>query len=323
MSVAEILAAARQADSPEPAASVDPPTAEPSPPATSPTAAKKTAQARPSVAEMLALARAQKSPDAAAQPAASQATTKKKPQGTAQARPSVAEMLAQARGQKSSDKAPQSAAKKPTARKTAATPPAKTRHTRSILAAPPQTALAGPLSKSAAAAQAAGKNSQAAAQPQAHPAGFSSPHGATLLHRCWSTLKFLLPRFYRRPPAQVTVGFPHDFPAGQVQTKYVAEFGIWVANADYNGQRQLYALQAACTQHNCTTNWLAAEQKFKCPAHGCSFRQDGSNCAGPASRPLERCAIHLTDDGQVEIDTSRTFRAEMGQWDNPACFIPQ
>jgi hypothetical protein len=35
---------------------------------------------------------------------------------------------------------------------------------------------------------------------------------------------------------------------------------------------------------------------------------------GPAPRPLERAAITLADDGQIEINKGRPLRQEIGQW---------
>ena len=37
--------------------------------------------------------------------------------------------------------------------------------------------------------------------------------------------------------------------------------------------------------------------------------------------PLERYAIKLADDGQLEVDKSRTFNQEMGQWSDAASFV--
>ena len=71
----------------------------------------------------------------------------------------------------------------------------------------------------------------------------------------------------------------------------------------------------------CTPNWLEGEQKFKCPCHGSGFYKDGINFEGPAPRPLERFAIKIADDGQVEIDKSKKFQQEMGQWKDPASFV--
>ncbi len=49
---------------------------------------------------------------------------------------------------------------------------------------------------------------------------------------------------------------------------------------------------------------------------------DGVNFEGPAPRPLERYAIQLAAAGQIEIDKSKTYQEEMGQWTDPSCFIP-
>ena len=92
---------------------------------------------------------------------------------------------------------------------------------------------------------------------------------------------------------------------------------MWVVNSEYNGQPQIYALRTVCTHLGCTPNWLEGEQKFKCPCHGSGFYKDGINFEGPAPRPLERYAIRLADDGQLEIDKSKLFQEEMGQWNDP------
>lgn len=136
------------------------------------------------------------------------------------------------------------------------------------------------------------------------------------------TVKFMFPNVLREPPSKFKVGFPDAFPSGQVQEKFKAQFGIWVVNAEYNGQQQIVALKSVCTHLGCTPNWLEAEQKFKCPCHGSGFYKDGINFEGPAPRPLERYAIRLADDGQIEVDKSRTFQEEMGAWTDPGSFIP-
>jgi cytochrome b6-f complex iron-sulfur subunit len=136
------------------------------------------------------------------------------------------------------------------------------------------------------------------------------------------SVKFMFPNVLREPPSKFKVGLPDAYPAGQVQTKFKAEFKVWIANAEYNGQQEIYALKSVCTHLGCTPNWLEAEQKFKCPCHGSGFYMDGINFEGPAPRPLERYAIRIASDGQIEIDSSRTFQEEMGQWSDPSCFIP-
>jgi cytochrome b6-f complex iron-sulfur subunit len=150
--------------------------------------------------------------------------------------------------------------------------------------------------------------------------GFWALGGVTTL---WTlaVVRFMFPNVLREPPSKFKVGSRDAFSAGQVQTKYKAQYGVWVINTQYHGEQQLVALKSVCTHLGCTPNWLEAEQKFKCPCHGSGFYKDGVNFEGPAPRPLERYAIQISDDGQVEIDKSRTFQEEMGEWSDPACFI--
>ncbi|MGD9646153.1 MAG: ubiquinol-cytochrome c reductase iron-sulfur subunit [Pirellulales bacterium] len=135
------------------------------------------------------------------------------------------------------------------------------------------------------------------------------------------TARFMFPNVLIEPPSTFKVGPPTDFPPGGVSEKFKAQFGVWVVNGEYNGQQQLYALRTVCTHLGCTPNWLEGEQKFKCPCHGSGFYKDGINFEGPAPRPLERYAIRLADDGQLEIDKSKKFQEELGQWRDAACFV--
>ena len=150
--------------------------------------------------------------------------------------------------------------------------------------------------------------------------GFTSLAATNLL---WllGLARFLFPNILMEPPTRFKVGFPDDFAPGQVQTKFKAQFGVWIARFEYEGEPQIYALKTVCTHLGCTPNWLEGEQKFKCPCHGSGFYKDGINFEGPAPRPLERYAIKLADDGQLEVDKSRTFNQEMGQWSDAASFV--
>ena len=134
--------------------------------------------------------------------------------------------------------------------------------------------------------------------------------------------RYLFPNILTEPPSQFKIGFPADFPPDSVVTKFKAQFGVWVVNSEYDGQQQITALMSVCTHLGCTPNWLEGEQKFKCPCHGSGFYKDGINFEGPAPRPLERYAIKVADDGQLEIDKSKSFQQEMGDWSDPACFVP-
>jgi cytochrome b6-f complex iron-sulfur subunit len=346
MSVAEILAAARKADNksgaspaseaPAPAESAPPAeateaAAAPAPPAKQP-AKKAIGGARPSVAEMMAMARGEK----AAGGAAPTAKESPKPAPKPAAKPAAA-----------------AAKKEPAAKSTPV-------DTQSILAAARAGAKPGPMTKAEAASKAprpaadvqkakakeaivvppmparpdyakpATQRSQADQQAErraflfgmsALAVGFSAL-AATAAAWTLGTARFMFPNIVRLPPSRFRVGGPDKFAPGQVEEKFKATFGVWIVNAEYNGQQQIFALKSVCTHLGCTPNWLEAEQKFKCPCHGSGFYKDGINFEGPAPRPLERYAISIASDGQIEVDKSRIFQEEMGQWRDPASYVP-
>ncbi len=318
-----------------------------------PKPAAKPAGARLSVAEMLAAARGEKSGVPAAAAAAKPAAPKPAASKPAAAKPAAAKPAAP----KPAAPKPVADKTKPSPEKTAA--PGATakapKDTASILAAARGGTKPGPISKAAAAAQV----TKAAeikvtpskttvppmpvkpeyAKPKPKPAenedrrsfmqllfgsflavGFTSLAAATGL---WTLglARFMFPNILTEPPSRFKVGFPNDFPPGSVEEKFKALFGIWVVNTEVNGTREIFALRTVCTHLGCTPNWLEGEQKFKCPCHGSGFYKDGVNFEGPAPRPLERYAIKLADDGQLEVDKSKLFQEELGQWTDPSSFV--
>lgn len=134
--------------------------------------------------------------------------------------------------------------------------------------------------------------------------------------------RFMMPNVTAEPPQRFKVGFPGDYPQGRVETKYQQRFGVWVVHGVYRGKRQIYALRTVCTHLGCITLWQENEQKFKCPCHGSGFYKDGVNFEGPAPRPLPRYAIRIADDGQLEVDRGKIFQEELGQWQDPGCYVP-
>jgi cytochrome b6-f complex iron-sulfur subunit len=335
-SVADILAAARKADAKAgaaetPAAEGAPAEAAPEAAPSAPLAKKPAGGGRPSVAEMMAMARGEKSGAAPAAP-------KEKPA----AKPAAA------------------AAKPAPAKKEAAAANAEPVDTQSILAAARKDVKPGPMTKAEALAKgspvaadakkakakeaivvppmpvkpayakpgAAKASKEQAAERRAFLFGMSAlAIGFTALSAtaaAWTlgSVRFMFPNILREPPSRFSVGTPDKFPPGQVEERFKAQFGVWIVNAEYNGQQEIFALKSVCTHLGCTPNWLEAEQKFKCPCHGSGFYKDGINFEGPAPRPLERYAIGIASDGTIEVDKSRTFQQEMGAWDDPSCFLP-
>jgi len=136
------------------------------------------------------------------------------------------------------------------------------------------------------------------------------------------TARFMVPNVHAERSRRFKAGFPADYPPGRVETRFQQQHGVWVVNGVWQGRRQIFALRAACTHLGCVTVWQAGPRRFKCPCHGSGFHADGRNFEGPAPRALDRCAIRLADDGQLEIDAGRTFQAELGQWDDPDSYVP-
>jgi cytochrome b6-f complex iron-sulfur subunit len=134
--------------------------------------------------------------------------------------------------------------------------------------------------------------------------------------------RFMMPNVLVAAPSRFKIGPPSDYPPDMVSEKFKAQFGIWVVNTVYNGQRQIYALVSVCTHLGCTPNWLLGEQKFKCPCHGSGFYISGINFEGPAPRPLERAGISIAPDGMLEVDKSLKFQEEMGQWADGNSYVP-
>lgn len=95
--------------------------------------------------------------------------------------------------------------------------------------------------------------------------------------------------------------------------------GFWLVNL--GDERKLVALSTICTHLGCIPNWLASDQKFKCPCHGSGFYANGVNFEGPTPRSLERFRIYIDSDGQVVVDQTKVYRDEMGEWDNPESYI--
>ena len=124
------------------------------------------------------------------------------------------------------------------------------------------------------------------------------------------TVRFMYPNVLQEPPTLFKIGAADKFDDGNVYEQWKNEYGVWIVK----NEGKLYAIRTVCTHLGCTPNWLEGEQKFKCPCHGSGFRKTGINFEGPAPRPLERFSIAIADDGQVQIDKSKKWQQELGQW---------
>lgn len=111
--------------------------------------------------------------------------------------------------------------------------------------------------------------------------------------------KFMLPNVLYEQSQVFKAGRPEDFPEG-VSTKLMKEYRVWIIKTPDT----LYALWGRCTHLGCTPNWFDAEKRFKCPCHGSNYTIQGDVIAGPAPKPLNRCAVALLPTGEILVDKS-------------------
>lgn len=114
-----------------------------------------------------------------------------------------------------------------------------------------------------------------------------------------ATLKFIFPNVLYEPPQTFKAGHPDEFPLG-VSTRWTKAQRVWVVR----NEQGIYALWARCTHLGCTPNWFQAENRFRCPCHGSNYTPQGDVIAGPAPKPLYRCAIRLLPSGELLVDKS-------------------
>ena len=114
-----------------------------------------------------------------------------------------------------------------------------------------------------------------------------------------ATLRFIFPNVLYEPPQTFKAGRPEDYPVG-VSTRWTKEQRVWIVRTEDG----IYALWARCTHLGCTPNWFQAENRFRCPCHGSNYTPAGDVIAGPAPKPLYRCAIRLLASGEILIDKS-------------------
>jgi cytochrome b6-f complex iron-sulfur subunit len=132
-----------------------------------------------------------------------------------------------------------------------------------------------------------------------------------------ATVRFLFPQRPLQAAHPIQGGDPSTYAPG-VDERWKEKYGIWIVR-DTNS---IYALVAVCVHLGCTPNWLAAQNKFKCPCHGSGYYVSGINFEGPAPRPLERAEIGVSaEDGQIIVDKATRFLYERGQWSDPKAFV--
>ena len=130
-------------------------------------------------------------------------------------------------------------------------------------------------------------------------------------------LRFMFPNVLFEPPQSFRAGFPDEYSAGEVSTRFKDQYAVWIVRST----NEIYVLSTVCTHLGCTPSWMDRDQKFKCPCHGSGFRKTDIHFEGPAPRPLERYRVVLGDDGQLLVDKTRKYQYEKGEWSDPESFV--
>ncbi len=129
--------------------------------------------------------------------------------------------------------------------------------------------------------------------------------------------RFMFPNILIEPPTRFKVGFPDSLSPGQVETKFIAQFGVWIVRYEFERPADVLCDQVRVYASGCTPNGWKRSKNSNVPATAAVFIRTRL-FRGPAPRPLERYAISLADDGQLLVDNSRTFQQELGQWKDPS-----
>ncbi|MGB6483294.1 MAG: ubiquinol-cytochrome c reductase iron-sulfur subunit [Candidatus Acidiferrales bacterium] len=133
-------------------------------------------------------------------------------------------------------------------------------------------------------------------------------------------LRYFFPRALFEPPAQVNIGVPAGFQMG-VNQQFLQSDRIWVRK----DPGRIFVIRAICTHLGCTPDWMPMQNIFHCPCHGSEYDIDGINFAGPAPRPMDRCAVQLQPDGTILVDTSTLFLDEpyagIDQFNDPGAYL--
>lgn len=130
-----------------------------------------------------------------------------------------------------------------------------------------------------------------------------------------ATLRFIFPNILYEPPESFKAGKPEDFPLG-VSTRWTKAQRVWIVR----NEEGIYAIWARCTHLGCTPNWFQAENRFRCPCHGSNYSPQGDVIAGPAPKPMYRCAVRLLPSGDLLVDKS-TLENRPGQREKSAFFV--
>jgi len=169
----------------------------------------------------------------------------------------------------------------------------------------------------------AGTPSPSPASPSSEPDGITrrnflligwSAFVAFLASGVGAAGRYFLPNVLYEPSQKFKAGKAKDYPFGVTIDR---EHRVWVIRNDQG----LYVMWARCTHLGCTPNWFPAESRFRCPCHGSNYTLAGDVIAGPAPKPLWRCAVTVSPNGELIVDKG-IMEDRPGKREKPDFFIP-
>ena len=138
--------------------------------------------------------------------------------------------------------------------------------------------------------------------------------GGGFILSLWPYLRSLAPNVLYEPPKKFKIGVPDDFPQGVV---FLDEHKIFL----FRDGNAFHVVSAVCTHLGCTVKFRAfrndkemevrgvkytSKGEFLCPCHGSKFRDEGTNYAGPAPKPLSWHPLEISpEDGQLVVDVAK------------------
>ncbi len=130
----------------------------------------------------------------------------------------------------------------------------------------------------------------------------------------WPFVRSLAPNVLYEPPRRFKIGTPDIYSEG---VHYLDQHRLFVFRRD----NAFHTISGICSHLGCTVKFSPFKQQkeltvrkvtydslgeFHCACHGSRFRDEGTNFAGPAPRPLQWHRLELSpEDGQIVVDLSR------------------
>ncbi|MCP4203522.1 MAG: Rieske (2Fe-2S) protein [bacterium] len=138
--------------------------------------------------------------------------------------------------------------------------------------------------------------------------------GAGLLGGSWTFIRSLVPNVLYEPPQRFKIGDPEAYTAG---VHFLDKHRLFL----FREENSFHAISAVCSHLGCTVKFSPFKQlremtvrklsyrsrgEFRCACHGSHFRDEGTNYAGPAPRPLKWHELTRSpEDGQLVVDLAR------------------